>query len=194
MGLNDQFTFYASYHNDFINQVVHIIFVPWIALGGLLALSFVPDFTNGAAISITSTPLEGVYPINASFCYSTLVSIYYVFLEGNVAGTIASLGMISAYIAACKMKDELEMNLCWNISLFMIIFSFAVQIFSHQVFEKRSPAFLDNVFQAVVMAPLFIVMETMFFFGYRQEFRKVVQVDVDENIKKFRASKKKKKT
>ena len=158
MGLNEQFTFYASYHNDFVNQIVHIIFVPWIAVGGALALSFTPDFT-GRSITISGSPLEGDYPINAPFFYTTISALYYIYLEGNIAGIIAGMGMIMAYVAACKARDALEADFCWNLSLFLVIFSFAVQIFAHQVFEKRSPAFIDNVFQAVIMAPLFVVMK-----------------------------------
>jgi uncharacterized membrane protein YGL010W len=30
---------------------------------------------------------------------------------------------------------------------------------------------MDNLFQALIMAPLFIVMEVLFMFGYKKEFQ-----------------------
>ena len=42
------------------------------------------------------------------------------------------------------------------------------------------------------MAPLFVVMEVLFMFGYKKEFRERVQLKVDKNIKEYRAGKAKK--
>ena len=36
----------------------------------------------------------------------------------------------------------------------------------------RAPALLDNLFQAVFMAPLFVLMEVMFMLGYRYRSRR----------------------
>ena len=58
--------------------------------------------------------------------------------------------------------------------------------------EKRSPALLSNLFQAVMMAPLFVVMEVMFKFGYRQKFQDKVQRVVDKNLRLFAEEKKNK--
>ena len=53
------------------------------------------------------------------------------------------------------------------ISLIIQAFSWAAQFFGHFFFEKRAPAFLDNIFQAFLLAPLFIFMELLFVLGYR---------------------------
>ncbi len=40
----------------------------------------------------------------------------------------------------------------------------------HGAFEKRAPALLDSLDQALLTAPLFVLMEVAFFLGYRKEF------------------------
>jgi uncharacterized membrane protein YGL010W len=45
--------------------------------------------------------------------------------------------------------------------------SWAAQFVSHSVFERRSPALVDNAFQSFLMAPLFVFMELLFALGYR---------------------------
>lgn len=42
-----------------------------------------------------------------------------------------------------------------------------MQFFGHFYFEHRAPALIDNIFQAFLLAPLFIFMELLFVLGYR---------------------------
>ena len=60
----------------------------------------------------------------------------------------------------------------------------------HGKFEGRAPALLDNLFQAIFLAPLFVWLELLFAFGYRQELQRRVEREVVKEIAKFRASKK----
>lgn len=59
------------------------------------------------------------------------------------------------------------------------------------IYIGRAPALLDNLFQALIMAPLFVLMEVMFYFGYRKDFQKQMHKAVAINIKAFKASKNK---
>jgi 2-hydroxy fatty acid dioxygenase len=184
--LTNQFVFYASYHNDFVNQIVHIIFVPLIVLGACVLFSFTPSY---GTFHVSTPMFAGEYPINLALVYSVTSAMYYTVLElPGFAGFVAGTGMVGAYAGATSIMKAYSPDECWMFAWFAIIFGFAVQIFAHQVYEKRSPALLDNIFQAFVMAPLFVVMETLFFMGYRSKFRKEAQKDVDKNIKAFRAS------
>ena len=56
----------------------------------------------------------------------------------------------------------------------------------------RAPALLDSIDQAFLTAPLFVLMEVAFFFGYRRTFYEEIMVEVEDNIKKFNATKNKK--
>ena len=54
------------------------------------------------------------------------------------------------------------------------------QIFAHAVFEQRRPAFLDNLFQAFVSAPLFIVADVLFMLG----IRKSLEAKIHQSLRK----------
>ncbi len=182
--IDDQFVFYASYHDNFINQICHIICVPIIALSMAIMLSFTPS------VGTWTFPLmEKELPLNGSFLISLSYGTYYVIAEfPGYAGVIAAMLMFGAYLTSCSIIENYESRVAWDMGVWGFVLGFAAQIFTHQVYEKRSPALLDNVFQAFVVAPLFVVMEAMHMcFGYRAEFREKVQVQVDRNIKEFRA-------
>ena len=61
----------------------------------------------------------------------------------------------------------------------------------HGVFEGRAPALLDSWDQAFITAPLFVILEVLFFFGYRKQFYQDCMKEVEVEIKKFRAIKNK---
>jgi len=63
------------------------------------------------------------------------------------------------------------------------------QFIGHGVFEGRAPALLDSWDQAFLTAPLFVLLEVMFFLGYRKEFYKECMVQVDKNVKEFKKTK-----
>jgi uncharacterized membrane protein YGL010W len=60
---------------------------------------------------------------------------------------------------------------------------------AYGAYEGRAPALLDNLTQALVLAPFFVFMELLFKFGYRPELQKRVNEAADKEIKKFRAEK-----
>merc|ERR1712224_405093 len=47
------------------------------------------------------------------------------------------------------------------------ILSWVMQFVGHGVCEGRKPALLDSLAQAFFNAPLFVLLETLFMFGYR---------------------------
>ena len=63
------------------------------------------------------------------------------------------------------------------------------QFVGHGVFEGRAPALLDNLIQALFLAPFFVWMEILFFFGYRPELKQRLDKAVQKEIEKFRKSK-----
>ena len=64
------------------------------------------------------------------------------------------------------------------------------QFIGHGVFEGRAPALLDSWDQALITAPLFVVLEVLFFLGYRKQFYQECMEEVKLEIEKFRAGKK----
>ena len=72
------------------------------------------------------------------------------------------------------------------------IASWLAQFVGHGKFEGRAPALLDNLIQAIFLAPFFVWLEILFFFGYRPELKGRLDKLVEEEIAKFRSSKGKK--
>jgi uncharacterized membrane protein YGL010W len=64
-----------------------------------------------------------------------------------------------------------------------------LQFIGHGVFEGRAPALLDSLDQALITAPLFVLMEIAFFFGYRQDLHKRVIGEVEKNLAQFKRNK-----
>lgn len=69
------------------------------------------------------------------------------------------------------------------------IFSWLAQFVGHGIFEGRAPALLDNLVQALFLAPFFVWMEILFFLGYRPELKSRLDRAVSQDIAKFRTSK-----
>ena len=55
----------------------------------------------------------------------------------------------------------------------------------------RAPALIDSWDQAFLTAPLFVLMEILFFLGYRKEFYAKIMQEVETNIATFQESKNK---
>lgn len=71
----------------------------------------------------------------------------------------------------------------------VFVLSWIAQFIGHGKFEGRAPALLDNLFQAIFLAPLFVWLELLFRFGYRQELQARVEKAVLREIAKFKAGK-----
>jgi len=65
------------------------------------------------------------------------------------------------------------------------------QFIGHGKFEGRAPALLDNLVQAIFLAPFFVWFEVLFSLGYRPELKRRVDQAVELEIQKFRKSKEK---
>lgn len=60
-----------------------------------------------------------------------------------------------------------------------------VQFIGHGFFERRAPALLDNLVQALVLAPFFVLFEVAHFFGFRKEVMDKVDAKVLPEIREF---------
>ncbi len=72
--------------------------------------------------------------------------------------------------------------------------SWIAQFVGHGIFEGRAPALLDNLVQAVFLAPLFVWLEILFALGYRPGLRARLEKAVQADVSKFRMSKEREKT
>lgn len=167
---------YGRYHNEKVNILIHIIFVPII----FTTLMFMTrhaskvylntDFNLGAILLIIITPLY----IYVDFFLGLLTSIQYILLDHLSKGFDYSFGGLS------------------TIQLVIIIhlFSWATQFIGHGVFEGRKPALMDNLL-LTLNAPIFVNIEIFYYlFGYKKEEINEAKKYIVEEIKSFRAKSK----
>jgi 2-hydroxy fatty acid dioxygenase len=71
----------------------------------------------------------------------------------------------------------------------LFVASWLAQFVGHGKFEGRAPALLDNLIQALFLAPFFVWMEILFKFGYRPDLKGRLDKAVEKEILKYRNSK-----
>jgi len=177
MGLNleDQLVFYRSYHYNTINVLIHSVFVPTIL------------FCSMGLLTNVRIPIPIPYIVqylNLGVIGSFLYSAFYIYLD-LIGGIFATPVLItsSLYFTNLTLYSQ-HVN---QIFIMGFIIGWIVQFIGHGVFEKRAPALLDNLVQALVLAPFFILFELFFLLGLRLDLKKRVDSRVLINIEKFRA-------
>ena len=120
----------------------------------------------------------------ATLVYATL----YILMEPVAGGLLAPLLLAgTAYSEYLTTKYGVTANY-WAGGIFVL--SWIAQFIGHGVFEGRAPALLDNLVQALVLAPFFVWMEVLFFIGYRPELKSRVDLAVEKEVEKYRKSRK----
>ena len=77
----------------------------------------------------------------------------------------------------------------WRPALALHVASWLAQFYGHGVHERRAPALLDNLFQALVTAPLFVFFEGLFALGLLTDFKRASDAEIAKLLANFRASK-----
>lgn len=149
------------------------------------------QFTNTPALALPSwMPAVPNMPLNGSTILAVLYSTLYILMEPVAGGLLAPLILGgTAYMNHLTSTYGSTANY-WGIGLH--IFSWVAQFVGHGKFEGRAPALLDNLVQALFLAPFFVWFEVLFFFGYRPELKSRVETAVQQARKRFKEEKAKK--
>jgi len=122
----------------------------------------------------------------ACLVYLTL----YVLME-PVAGAMLAPLLLGGTAYANHLTSTYGMKANY-IAIGVHVGSWIAQFLGHGVFEGRAPALLDNLVQAIFLAPFFVWIEVLFMFGYRPELKSRLDNAVQQEITKFRAGREKK--
>ena len=127
-------------------------------------------------------------PLNAGTIGAIFYGGFYILLE-PVAGSVL-LPLIISWAAFSNHLTSSSHSYNANVAAIAVqVFAWIAQFVGHGVFEGRAPALLDNLLQALVLAPFFVFMELLFMFGYRPELQKRVNDAVGKEIKRVKAEK-----
>lgn len=125
-------------------------------------------------------------PLNAGTIAAIIWGGLYVLLE-PVAGTALALICLAA-TAASNAALAVDSTLTNQVAIVTHVVAWIAQFVGHGAFEGRAPALLDNLVQAIFLAPLFVWLELLFKAGYRRELQDRVEKAVKTEIAKFRAT------
>ncbi|GMN54185.1 hypothetical protein TIFTF001_023316 [Ficus carica] len=192
LDLERHFSFYGAYHSNPINILIHTLFVWPIAFFILVPLYFSPaliDFPSGF-----DSIGRGVLVLNMGFVLTLLYGLFYIAMDKR-AGSLAALFCFLCWVGASFLASSLGYSLAWKVSLVAQFVCWTGQFIGHGVFEKRAPALLDNLVQAFLMAPLFVLIEGLqMLFDYEPYpgFRAKVELRIATEIKEWQEKKQKK--
>jgi len=182
LDLEKQLCFYGAYHHNPVNIGIHMTCVPLI-----LAFALLLGTNSPTVISLPGWLTIPNLPLNLGTIAAILYSGFYILLE-PVAGSIL-LPLIIGWTAYANHLTSTIPSTINNIGIAVEILAWVAQFIGHGVFEGRAPALLDNLLQALVLAPFFVFMEALFSFGYRPELQKRVNEAVEKEIKRVKADK-----
>ncbi|KAG0647924.1 putative endoplasmic reticulum membrane [Hyphodiscus hymeniophilus] len=183
LDLEKQLCFYGAYHHNPTNIGIHMTCVPLI-----LATSILLATNSPTLIPLPSWLTIPNLPLNFGSIGAILYSGFYILLE-PVAGSVL-LPLIMGWTAFSNHLTASSNAYNANVGAIVVFaISWIAQFVGHGVYEGRAPALLDNLVQALVLAPFFVFMEVLFMFGYRPELHKRVNDAVEKEIKKVRAEK-----
>ena len=126
-------------------------------------------------------------PPNLGTIFTLLYATLYVLMEPVAGGMLAPLLLASTAYSKYLTSTYGATANYWALGFFVT--SWIAQFIGHGIFEGRAPALLDNLVQALFLAPFFVWMEILFAFGYRPELHSRIESAVQKEVQKYQESK-----
>jgi uncharacterized membrane protein YGL010W len=125
---------YETHHRAEGNKVCHMVGIPLI-IAGLLGLLAIPLFRVGQV------------PVEVSLLLLLLAGVVYLWLDLKLGAVMIAFSLL-LYLAARQLP--------WPAELGLFLAGWVFQFIGHGVYEKRSPAFLDNLAHLLV-GPMWVL-------------------------------------
>ncbi|PIA17186.1 DUF962-domain-containing protein [Coemansia reversa NRRL 1564] len=185
--IRSEYSKYGEYHSNKVNVAIHMVFVPtilWTSLALFTAYFPGPLFTFPAPILSVLQRIPGpMLSANVATLTMTGYIVFYMILD-QIAGLLITPVIYLMLITS--QQYVLSSPNAVSVSLFWFVFAWIAQFVGHGVFERRAPALLDNLLQALVMAPFFVFLEILFALGYRPALHREVRNEIGSRILAFR--------
>lgn len=117
----------------------------------------------------------------ASLTYSTL----YLILSPNLAGASITPFILGSAALANKLTSTYNRSKVNTIAVGVHIISWILQFIGHGKYEGRKPALLDNLVQALFLAPLFVWYEVLFKLGFYKGLKRDVEAAIEVEVAKL---------
>lgn len=96
---------------------------------------------------------------------------------------------MSMAAVANKLLGKYNKTRVNTIAVAVHVVSWIAQFIGHGKYEGRKPALLDNLVQALFLAPLFVWYEVLFKMGFYRGLQREVEVGVEEEVRKMQVKK-----
>ena len=109
------------------------------------------------------------------------------FLSGFVTMVFFGILYFISYTNFQNHKDDADYIAgisYFKFLLYLQASSWIAQFIGHGVFERRAPALMSNILTTLV-APNFVIIEVLYFFGYNKKQIEECQKIIDEDIKQY---------
>lgn len=123
--------------------------------------------------------------LNLGVIAASVYSLLYLLLEPFAGFLLAIVCMAGAASANYLRQQNPDSTFQGALAVHIVCWIF--QFIGHGKYEGRAPALLDNLVQAIFLAPMFVWLEILFKLGYRPELRARVNKKVQIEVEKFRA-------
>ncbi|KAH9927108.1 DUF962-domain-containing protein [Epithele typhae] len=182
LNVKHQLTFYGAYHDHPVNVAIHMVFVPVLLWTGLVlgAQVPVPSFFPSIHVAINDYL---TFELTWSTLWAGACLLYYFALE-PVATILYTPQMILTTLSAAAYAHKPG---GMDTALYAHVVSWIFQFAGHFLAEGRSPALLDNLLGALVLAPLFVHLEVLFRLGYNKPLQKEIHASITEEIRKIKS-------
>jgi 2-hydroxy fatty acid dioxygenase len=175
--MSDYFTrgycFYHSYHKDETNKAIHVLCVWPILLTFLYLLCLNTDEVMYTPTALVDYGIEFDWGCVVAIVY---IVFYLVIEQPGVVG-ITAAAMVAAGLYYSNALVNTGANY-WREATIMNVSCWIAQFYGHYAHEGRSPALLDNLVQAFLFAPLFVLLEIFFaIFNYKPALQALSHAD-----------------
>lgn len=154
--------FYAAYHQHPHNRLTHYFGVPIIVFSLILAASYARFDIAGMDVSV------GMMLVAA-------LALYYLSLDLVIGAALVVVAIPTIWLA--DQVSQMDGGTAAAIGVAAFVGGWAIQLLGHK-FEGNKPALTANILQ-IFMAPLFLMAEGFFAFG----FKKNIEAEVDQLVR-----------
>jgi uncharacterized membrane protein YGL010W len=149
-----QLAFYAQYHRDPRNCATHYLGIPMLFMAAILPLQTlritVGSFDLPLAVVLVAPVIIGWMALDLGVGAALLLLLCPVFV---IAELIATAG---------------GPPVMWSAAAALFVLGWSLQFLGHAVFERRRPAFVDDLSQTLI-GPMFIVAKMLVKLGMRRD-------------------------
>jgi len=155
----DPLTKYKQYHKNDTNIQIHVVCIPLLLLSGYAIFHALAFYVN--------------------LFYAINYLLFDVFSKKSMQA-VACLQLV--YFTSMTLKRILSTsNLC-----IIHILAWVFQLIGHKIYEKNTPAFLENLYESFLFAPYFIFLEIFYadsFASTDAQYKIIRELSTSENAK-----------